>query len=895
MTERGPDPDGGEDPAQENSPDAEPVSTRVHSRRRRRHRRKRIERPASVREIAKTEGLFLLVLVGSILPLGSIHVPVLLVVSGVAMLALAREAFASTKTLASVPGMAAVLIGLALYTVLQALPIPFFLLQRFSPVAADIWGHALEPLGGSAPRLASISLDPGASWVEALKWCLYAAVFVTAAGFGARRGPQWGALVIFGAAVIVATATIGHGLFNANRVFGIYTPTMGGRGWRIGPLVNANALAGYLNLGLLAGVGLVASSAPPLRRWVLAIAVAVVLGVSVNTGSRGGLGALLVGLVLLAPLIKRARSAEGSLSLRDQAYVIGAVTLALAAGAIFATMAATGMTAHLLSDPSVRKLRMFLWAPAMLQDYPWFGIGRGAFEGAFPAYRMGDNNSVYSHPENFLVQWATEWGIPVACAIIVAFAWLLRPKAWGAERSAAGAGLFAGFLSLGVQNVVDLGLEIPGVAVAACAAAGIAWGARPLDEAPSNDGPSYRPQLFAAAMAALGLGLILPAALVGANTLKNDKEKVSEAFPEDPQSPGDWAVFKGLLQQAMSRHPAEPYFPRTGALFAMLRRTDNPVPWIQRALDRAGSSGRTHYLLAVLLARHRIETQALLELRYAIAEDQDLSGHAARLALRLTRNHDELMRVVPDGPEGAKMLSVLAASVKRSDRDLAFRFFEESIERNPGAVGAHLELSRMLLLALEDRRLESRCSAERRAICQRAVLEHARAIAKAQSDSDEPLVLVGKLLMVTGYPDRALQLVSSTCPKLTQRSRCRRTWIEAAVQSKDSEELTRAIRYSERDGCATPRACSDTYGFIGSIVAHESGPHAALPFFQRAAQENPSKANYMRVAATAAFIGEHGVASAALNRAAAFGTTPQLQESLERERTAAMRATLKLQ
>lgn len=892
MTERDPQPDGAA-AAPTVEPSVDPLLPKSTSRRRRKRRKQQL-RPTAWRSVIASDGLFILVLVGSVLPLGAVHNPVFLGVAVVTMLAALRMLLGAPRPAIATVGLAAVLGCLALYTALQAVPIPLGWLDGLSPTAAAVWRHVVEPPGLPIPRLASLSLDPGATWIEALKWWSYAAVFIMAGAFGMRYGEKWGAILILSLALLVALSTIGHGVFRATRVFGIYAPSMGGRGWRIGPLVNSNVLAGYLNLGLLAGFGVVASNTVPLPRWLLALAVATVLGVSVNTGSRGGLASLLVGLLILLPLLHRARAVEGSQSKRDRLYTIAALGLALAVGAVFAIVAATHMTVHLLSDPSVRKLRMMLWAPAMIGDYPWFGVGRGAFEGAFPAYRMGDNNSVYTHPENFLVQWATEWGVPVTCALLASLGWLLRPAAWGAGRSAAGSGLFAGFAALAMQNVVDLGLEIPGVAIAACGAAGVALGGRAalLDRSTAR----VRPEMVSIALAVVGIALFVPAALLGLDSLRSDKQLVSESFPEDLRSSEDVARFKDLLVVAMLRHPAEPYFPRDGALMAMLSHSENPVPWVQRALERAPGSGRTHYLLAALMARRKVRSQSLLELRFAAQQDQDLSTRVARFATRLTRDHDELMNVVPAGRDGAIELSALGELFKRQrDQDLSYRFFQEALERNPGALGARIALARMLLNDLADRRLGARCAEERRIDCQKAILQHIRALAQALPHSDEPLELAVRLLLSAGRPVQATNLVSALCPTLPDRSRCMRVWVEAAAQSGDSEAFAQAVRFSERDGCVTPKACAGTYTSIGDVLSHTSGPFAALPYYRRAVSEDPSKANWMRVAAVAAIIGEHGEASRALNHAAAYGeASPELRDSLERERDKAMKETLKI-
>ncbi|MEO7329767.1 MAG: hypothetical protein ABI193_14400, partial [Minicystis sp.] len=160
---------------------------------------------------------------GSALAVGSVHTGTLLLVALVVLSALALEIYAGLVT----PGArrpslslpAGILGALALYCLLQAVPLPFALLRVVAPANADVWARALLPFGElDPPRWASLSLDPGASLVEALRWATYTAVFVTATSISARRGAAWGVSLVFLSAVLAALTTVGHGLAGATKV-----------------------------------------------------------------------------------------------------------------------------------------------------------------------------------------------------------------------------------------------------------------------------------------------------------------------------------------------------------------------------------------------------------------------------------------------------------------------------------------------------------------------------------------------------------------------------------------------------------------------------------------------------------------------------------------------------
>src|SRR5690606_7037353 len=128
-------------------------------------------------------------------------------------------------------------------------------LERLSPHAAEIWCHAFDLLGATT-AFASISLDPGASLLEALKWLTYANVFAIAASIARHRGAIPAGAILFGTAILAALLTLGHGLVGARTVYGIYQPGFDVLPWQTGPLLNPNNLAGYLNLGTFCGLGL---------------------------------------------------------------------------------------------------------------------------------------------------------------------------------------------------------------------------------------------------------------------------------------------------------------------------------------------------------------------------------------------------------------------------------------------------------------------------------------------------------------------------------------------------------------------------------------------------------------------------------------------------------------
>jgi O-antigen ligase len=106
-------------------------------------------------------------------------------------------------------------------------------------------------------------------------------------------------------------------------------------------------------------------------------------------------------------------------------------------------------------DPEPLKGRM-----AMLRDTitivraePYFGLGLGNFQTAFPAHTSTDFGAVVNHAHNDWAEWAADGGIPFGLLILSIAAWTI-PKA---IRSVWGVGLIA----VMVHSTVDFPLQKP--------------------------------------------------------------------------------------------------------------------------------------------------------------------------------------------------------------------------------------------------------------------------------------------------------------------------------------------------------------------------------------------------------------------------------------------------
>jgi hypothetical protein len=821
--------------------------------------------------------------VGSVLGIGGAVFAVVLVIALLAFSAAvltAVHAYREGRAI-QIGAFATVCAVLAAFTLLQACPLPVALLRVIAPNNEDIWARALLPIGGAAPRFAPISLDPGATCAEALKWATYGAVYYAAKGIAETRTARFGLSLVFVSGVAVAAATIGHGLLGLTSVWGIYKPNFLVASWHVGPLLNPNNLAGYVNLAIMCGLGLLLSERPSPLKVLVAAGVALLVAVAVISASRAGFVLLPVGVVALFLLQQRSRR---GLSLREPTTYLGLI--ALGSGLVLALIGSTEQTWKELYDKNLEKLEMVVWARPMIRDHTWFGVGRGSFESVFPAYHLGPNNHVYAHIENFAAQWITEWGVPVGLATIVALAIELRPSAAARGISARAARI--GVAMLLVQNFFDLAFEMLGVCVAVAV---VLASSRTASRAP--DGP--RPRIARAAAASFAC-VAAVASFVAASafgwhpvaperaSLHDESQRFSDQLAEHASD------LRAKLVTAIRRHPADPYFPLLGATLAFRVHDQNPIPWLQRALERGEGNSRAHLLLAEVLAAMGARSQALIELRMAAEIEPTLVPLTAQYALENTSNFSHLLYAVPDGPLGAQMFDALANLSKATAPELSERLDAAAIERADVVVGPHRRAAERLLLVISSPD-DKPCGSKEDCI---AVAEkHIAALERIAPSSIEAPRLRAMLFLRTDQSAKAEAVLLEACGRVTERVMCLSQRAEIEASRGDLVAFDTTGRELLSESCMEARRCADTATWLGDIRGRFGHWSAASLLYERAAREDPTDARWIKAAEAASRAGAHARAADDFERVARRGGGgAELKERIEGERAKAARGLL---
>jgi tetratricopeptide (TPR) repeat protein len=841
--------------------------------------------------------LLALAVAGSMLAIGAVY-PLALV--GVALLVVGALAIAMLGPLSAGPARvslpALIVLGLAAYTLLQALPLPIAILSKIAPLNADVWQRALLPFDLAGPSWASISLDRGGSCVEALKWFVYAGIFVLSAWMSERRGAEWGVGLVFGCAVLLSLVTVGHGLANATAVFGIYKPHMIAGPWHVSPLLNTNNLAGYLNLGAMCGLGLLIARRPPVPRWIVGLGVATIVGVEVISASRAGFLVFPLGVAMFAFLQRLPNQEQDeNVSRRAFPWLLGA---AVGGGAILAILGGTAATWQELYDKNLEKLAMISWTKPLIRDHPWFGIGRGAFESVFPLYRAYIGNMVFTHAENFPAQWISEWGIPVALAAMGALGWIFRPGSMGVRRSSICAGAWIGVFILLAQNMLDLALEVPAVSIAMAGTLGSIWGDYKRRRTTRVSGWSMRwhdsTQAAAAGMVVTGLLVgvaVFATTKTGVREVGRDKDELYERLLHlETKDRLAVAAFRKDLKEAMLRHPAEPYLPLLGAITARSVRDMNPMPWIQRTLERSAVNGPAHILLADILAGHQATSQALMELRLAVNDDPGFATIAAAKASALTHDFDELMRSVPAGTVGVVALESLASRMSApGETSLRERLEREALARDPNRPEPHRALANELIQRIASQDAVS-CHGDTLPACEEELKEHVSAVERAFPNRSDADVIRANLLVAKGRAADGEHLLAARCDAVEDHASCLQARLATAVQVPASRVLAVAAKDALAGGCTSSTDCAGLATWIGDLMTRRGDWGGASAYYSKAAREEPNEDRWLKLALAASQLGSHAQAADALQRVKQMrgGIDPELDARIQEHRRKAL-------
>jgi tetratricopeptide (TPR) repeat protein len=780
--------------------------------------------------------------------------------------------------------------ALAAYTAMQCVPMPIALLAKIAPRNADIWSRALMPLHEAGPSWAPLSLDPTATRVEALKAVAYLLAFVTALRLARTRdGVAFLSNVIVMTGLALAATALLHPAFGAHRLYGVWTPSAEAQTHpkHMAPFLNPNNLAAYLNVAFCLAFAATLAPDPRWPRPLLAGAALFLASTQIWVASRGGVATLVLGAGLVA-FVSRGRwlKRQEPRALAGTSMLLG---LAVIAGAFMLILGSAEDSTSELFDTDTTKFLLAKEALRMVPAYSIFGTGRGAFESTFPAFRDSPGIWTFTYPENVVLQWLIEWGIPVGFAGLVAIVIGLRPNSV-LVRSSTASGAWAGLVAVAMQNLVDLGSEIPGLVLAAVVCAAIVVGGTAgRDSRWGLDRWSKSPRIVALGSAIVASCAVAAALFAMGGELNDDRQTLEHAAAASQGADG---ALHTLARTAMLRHPAEPYLPFVVGWHEGHERSDGTIPWIEATLERAQAYGPAHLVLARFLAR-RAPAQARMEYRLAFEQGPELVWVALGETTRLVGGYYDALELAPAAQANPAILRQLVEALGARLPATCARLDAEIMVRTPADSGPSLRAARNALEDLDAGEAAPWCGGPARRGCVKVALDSAARAEQLAPTTCEPYILHARVRIADANVAKGLSELADAAETVSDRVPCLEALVTLANREHDEPRASAAIAKIAANGCTDDSECAQNLAWIADVEERKGNSQQALVFYKRAYDRSPDNDELLKaVARLAASSGLHTEALRDYERLARrHPEQSNWRKAADEQRDAALRST----
>ena len=593
----------------------------------------------------------------------------------------------STRNRHSPPVVVAIVVTLA-WTIFQVIPLPSGMVETVAPKAALEAIATAEARGEPAPSWIALTRDPGATAAECLKGAILFAMFCAGWLLAAAGHRQNVLQIVAWSTAVMAAVALAHQLLQAKSVFGLITPVYSNTRM-LAPLLNENHLAGLLAMGTPVLLALGLQQQDQWRRmlwWSAALMTSLTV---LLTLSRGGIAALVGGVCLLALLVLRSRRE------RRLGPILLAGGILVTVGVSLGVYVAGSAVGDEFEHAGMGKLDLIGRAAEFaLIDSPWIGVGRGGFSATFAA---AEGSRVrFEFPENLLVQWTAEWGIPVASLLLAALIGALWRTSRERRQSLARQGGLVGLVAIGAHNLVDFSLEMVGVSCVAALLLGAVIQQRPQRRRPTTTNPRRRTLsmdwIGLAVTAVLGLGTVGLAPVVFRGTVRELQATLERQFEA-----GNAIHFAETMRRAIALHPSEPTFALLASAEALSRQDPAALRWSARAMQLAPGWSEPHVHAALYLLGADHLDQARLEVHAAAERDPRMG--ATVLCAILQRRPDQPAALLAAPAEGRAEFLDRVSTCLGDDSAIAAQLDEVLAQEAPALVGPHVRRANRMIEA----------------------------------------------------------------------------------------------------------------------------------------------------------------------------------------------------
>jgi O-antigen ligase len=394
------------------------------------------------------------------------------VVAGIVAIAVLSQ-LPSRRMFAKTPPLLLILAIAAVLTTLQLIPLGESIVSWFNPTGAALRADGAAVAG--VPCAQTLTMDkPGTLGALTFFLTLLGVASVALRIAVSERG-RFGLLATVAGACGLTAAIVGaHALVGTHLLYGVYEPLHASPPV-LGPLLNDNQLGCLMALGAAVAGGLIFYRRQPVWSRVAWVSIAAGCGVvAMATLSRGAAIALVCGGIVLGAILVGQRVVRDTQRRGPRAFATGSLPIGIVAvcSVVMVIYASSGSVARQLESTSFHELseprsKFAAWRSAaqLIEESPWAGWGRGAFEPAFTRVHPASGLATFSYLENEYLQVVVDWGLPGALLLGVAGVWFLITALWRWRGGPLAAAAIAGLGVVALQSNVDFGVEFLGLAI----------------------------------------------------------------------------------------------------------------------------------------------------------------------------------------------------------------------------------------------------------------------------------------------------------------------------------------------------------------------------------------------------------------------------------------------
>lgn len=567
-------------------------------------------------------------------------------------------------------------------TGLQLVPLPRALLPFLSPRAHEIFETSIPGYSSHA-----LSLEPAGTLAELSKLLAYFAFYAAACVYASRRERRrFIVMAIAASATLNALLGLVQAAVGTHKILFFYTPEAEWGSLVRGTFVNPNHFGALLCLGAPCAIALAALD----RKWrtpallsLLVINVAAVLSLG-----RISILAIVAGQLVTLLLFRLPR--RGSRTLISPRMVILSSTVVVA-GLAIAGFFGVQQLQHVWAQSSLEevadpqsKYQAWRHALQLTIQYPFTGVGRGAFEQAFTQVSPVAGSARFTWVENAYLQAFVDWGVPVATLLLVLAGWAAVMAAKRIAHDPMLFGSLGAMIALCFHEAADFAIELPGLGLPAVALLATLFARRS-----SQSQPGRRRVAVATPFLLVPAGIAAVIVLQPAFGLASSDGAALLEASRDRKVPANEIIAQG--ERLIARHPADYFIPLAVAERLASEQHRDTIKWINLAIALNPAHPAPHLLAAELLASIGKRKQALIEYKAAATKIRN-SRMIWEYVVKRYPTLPDLVETVPDSIDHLLLLWKWLGSKGRLDD--AEHVLELVIERDPGNVRALTLLAR---------------------------------------------------------------------------------------------------------------------------------------------------------------------------------------------------------